>query len=146
MNDPPARPRSRRRGRLGLLFGVACTLILAAATAAMPGAAKAATSICSSQTGTNSGYYYQMWTAGTGSACITLNSANSYSTSWSGVGDFVAGVGWSTGSAQTVTYSGSFNPSGDAYLSLYGWTTSPLVEYYITDDWSGYNQIGRAHV
>ena len=67
----------------------------------LPGIASAATQICSNQTGTNGGYYYQMWTNGQGSACITLNSGNSYSTSWSGIGDFVAGVGWNPGSNQT---------------------------------------------
>ena len=46
-------------------------------------------------------YYYQMWTAGQGSACITLNSGTSYSTTWSGIGDFVAGVGWNPGNNQT---------------------------------------------
>ncbi|HSZ40694.1 MAG TPA: glycoside hydrolase family 11 protein [Trebonia sp.] len=132
MSDPPAHSLLK-------LLGIACAALLALATAALPSAAMAATTICSSQTGTNGGYYYQMYTSGTGSACITLNSATSYSTSWSGAGDFVAGVGWSTGSAQNVSYSASFSPSGDAYLSLYGWTTSPLVEYYITDDWSGYD-------
>jgi endo-1,4-beta-xylanase len=125
--------------RAPLVFGAAVGLILAAGAAAVPGVAKAATTICSSETGTNGGYYYQMYTSGTGSACITLNSGNSYSTSWSGVGDFVAGVGWNPGSSNTVSYSSSFSPSGDAYLSLYGWSTSPLVEYYITEDWSGYN-------
>jgi endo-1,4-beta-xylanase len=125
--------------RAPLIFGAAVGLMLAAAAAAVPGVAKAATTICSSETGTNGGYYYQMYTSGTGSACITLNSGNSYSTSWSGVGDFVAGVGWNPGSSNTVSYSSSFSPSGDAYLSLYGWSTSPLVEYYITEDWSGYN-------
>ncbi len=139
MNDPPAFPKSRRLSRARLLIGGALAVALAVATAVLPGTARAASSICSSQTGSNNGYYYQMWTAGTGSACITLGSGGNYSTSWSGAGDFVAGVGWSTGAARTVTYSGSFNPSGDAYLSLYGWTTNPLVEYYITDDWSGYN-------
>ncbi len=123
---------------LRLLLGVVFALILAAATAAVPGTAKAATSICSNQTGTNGGYYYQMWSAGTGSACITLNSGNSYSTSWSGIGDFVAGVGWNPGSNHTVSFSNSLSASGGTTLvSLYGWLTSPLVEYYVMENYSG---------
>jgi endo-1,4-beta-xylanase len=138
MNGPPAHSESRKRGRARLLLlGGACALTLTAATVALPGVASA--SVCSNQTGSSNGYFYSFYTAGSGSACLTLGSGGNYSTSWSGVSDFVAGVGWSTGSAQTVTYSGSFDPSGDAYLSLYGWTTNPLVEYYITDDWSGYD-------
>ena len=137
MTDPPTSPKSRRRG-IRLLIAVAFAATLAVATAVLPGTAKAA-SICSSQTGSNNGYFYSMYVASGGSACLNLGSGGNYSTTWSGTSDFVGGVGWSTGAARTVTYSGSFNPSGDAYLSLYGWTTNPLVEYYITDDWSGYN-------
>jgi endo-1,4-beta-xylanase len=138
MNAPLHVPRIRVRGRVRLLLGVACAVIAAAATAALPGTAKAATSICSNQTGNNGGMYYQMWSAGQGSACINLNSSNSYSTSWSGIGDFVAGVGWSPGSNQTVSFSGGMNASGGTALaSLYGWSTNPLVEYYVIEDDQG---------
>ena len=136
MNAPLHVPRARGRARL--LLGVVFAVLLAAAAAVLPGSAKAATTICSNQTGTNGGYYYQMWSAGTGSACITLNSGNSYSTSWSGIGDFVAGVGWNPGSNHTVSFSSSLSASGGTTLvSLYGWSTSPLVEYYVMENYSG---------
>ena len=137
MNALPHVPRAPGSGRLRLLLGVVFAVILAAATAALPGAARAATTICSNQTGANGGYYYQMYTAGTGSACITLNSGNSYSTSWSNIGDFVAGVGWNPGSNHTVSFSSSLSASGTSLVSLYGWSTSPLVEYYVTENYTG---------
>jgi len=138
MTDPPAYPMGRRRGRPRLLVGGACAVLAVVATAVLPGTARAATQICSNQTGTNGGMYYQMWSNGQGSACITLNSSNSYSTSWSGIGDFVAGVGWNPGSKNTVSFSSSLSASGGTSLiSLYGWSTSPLVEYYVMENYAG---------
>jgi endo-1,4-beta-xylanase len=143
MTDPPVPRTGRRRGITRLFISAAAVALGLATVALLPGAANAA-SICSNQTGSSNGYFYSFYTSGSGSACMTLGSGGNYSTSWSGAGDFVAGVGANPGSASPVTYSGSFNPSGDAYLSLYGWTTNPLVEYYITDDWSGYNPASGA--
>ena len=135
MTDPPTQPK-RRRGRVLVLLGSACALALGTVALIMPGAAKAA--VCSNQTGNNGGMYYQMWSAGQGSACINLNSSNSYSTTWSGIGDFVAGVGWNPGSDQSVSFSGSMGANGGTALaSLYGWSTNPLVEYYVIEDDQG---------
>jgi endo-1,4-beta-xylanase len=137
----PQRPkhgpaRALTPGRLLITTG--SVLAMAAAAALTPASAGAATTICSNKTGTNSGMYYQMWSNGQGSACITLNSATSYSTTWSGIGDFVAGVGWSQGSGRTVSYSGSMHASGGSTrVSLYGWSTNPLVEYYVMENYNG---------
>ena len=86
-------------------------------------------------TGTNSGYYYSLYSSG-GSATMTFPEASSYpgnyAMTWSGVSDVVGGKGWSTGGNMTVGYNVG-SASGYNTISVYGWTTSPLVEYYITE-------------
>jgi hypothetical protein len=37
-----------------------------------------------------------------------------------------------------IIYIATYFPYGDSYLSVYGWFSLPLVEYYIVEDWSGY--------
>ncbi|MFL6111090.1 MAG: glycoside hydrolase family 11 protein [Catenulispora sp.] len=121
MNDAPPRPNRRRgpgRTRIGLLISALCTALLAGVMALVPGTASAATTVCSSQTNTINGYWYSFWTEGSGSACMTFGNAGQYSTSWSNAGNFVGGLGWSTGSRTTVNYSGSFNPSGNGLVCL----------------------------
>ncbi|EEA21186.1 hypothetical protein TMatcc_001188 [Talaromyces marneffei ATCC 18224] len=78
-------------------------------------------SITTSQTGINGGYYYSFWTNGGGEITYT-NGAN---------GEY---------SVKIVTYSGEFDPTGNAYLAVYGWTADPLVEHYILESYGTYNQ------
>jgi endo-1,4-beta-xylanase len=135
MDDVPVRQKIRKHGRIRLIIG-ACAAALAAATVILPATANAATQVCSNQTGTIDGAFYTMFVSG-GSACITLNSGTSYSTTWSSIGDFVGGIGSNPGStSRTISFSNSLSASGGTTLvSLYGWSTNPLVEYYVEDNY-----------
>ncbi|KAG4025246.1 hypothetical protein MFRU_063g00360 [Monilinia fructicola] len=92
-----------------------------------------------SSTGTSGGYYYSFWTDGGADVTYTNGALGEYNVRWSGSGNFVGGKGWNPGSAMSVTYSGTYNPNGNSYLAVYGWTTSPLIEYYIVENFGTYD-------
>lgn len=84
---------------------VAATTAISAVVAApgeMPGMERRQT-LTRSQTGTNNGYYYSFWTDGAGSVSYTNGAGGSYSTQWSGNGNWVGGKGWNPGSARYVS-------------------------------------------
>ena len=101
--------------------------------------------ICSNGTATNNGYFYSFYRS-SGSGCMTLGANGNYSTTYSlgSSGNLVAGKGWATGSTSRVVgyNAGVFNPGANSYLTLYGWTTNPLVEYYVVDNWGGFTPPG----
>ena len=52
-------------------------------------------------TGTNNGYYYSFYNSGDASSVSYTNkAAGEYSVDWTDCDNFVAGKGWSTGSAR----------------------------------------------
>ncbi|KAL5606766.1 hypothetical protein BROUX41_003152 [Berkeleyomyces rouxiae] len=92
-----------------------------------------------SNTGYHNGYYYSWWTDGGSDVTYTNGKDGSYSVKWSTGGNFVGGKGWNPGSARTINYSGQYAPNGNSYLAVYGWTTNPLIEYYVVENFGTYN-------
>jgi endo-1,4-beta-xylanase len=118
---------------------VVMALVVVAALSIAP--ANARQCLTSSQTGTNDGFYYSFWKDSPGIVNFCFEGGGRYTSQWSGVNNWVGGIGWQTGSRRTVSYSGSVSSPG-AYLTLYGWTTDPIIEYYIVDNWGTYRPPG----
>ncbi len=94
-----------------------------------------AQSVQNNGTGTNSGFFYSLFTSG-GSSTMTFPSASqfpgNYAITWNGVNDVVGGKGWNPGAARNIGYNVGV-ANGYNNISIYGWTTNPLVEYYICE-------------
>ncbi|KAF2686329.1 glycoside hydrolase family 11 protein [Lentithecium fluviatile CBS 122367] len=95
--------------------------------------------------GTHDGFFYSYWTDGKGSITYNNEAKGKYSATWNNVGNWVGGKGWNPGSPRTVVYSGTWNAAQvNSYVSLYGWTRSPLIEYYIVETYGSYNPSSAA--
>jgi endo-1,4-beta-xylanase len=119
-----------RPGRAALAAVLACAVLGAASDAGTE-------PICRNRTGMHEGFFYTFW-KDAGTACMTLGAAGSYHLDYDlRPGNLVAGTGWRTGSAtRRVGYRAAvFEPGSNSYLALYGWSTDPLVEYYVVDSW-----------
>ena len=91
------------------------------------------------------GFYYTHWSATDGQSdndvTFTLFGNRRFRYEWTNINNFVGGRGWQTGNKnRAIGYNaGQFdvNGTGNAYLGVYGWTESRLVEYYVIDSWNG---------
>jgi endo-1,4-beta-xylanase len=101
-----------------------------------------AQTICDNEVGTQGEWTYEYW-KDQGSGCMTLGSGGSFSCDWNNINNLLARKGLRPGGPGIVVdYSCNYNPNGNSYMCIYGWTTNPLVEYYIVDSWGSWRPPG----
>ncbi|MBN1118619.1 MAG: glycoside hydrolase family 11 protein [Bacteroidales bacterium] len=131
-----------RRGGIVLVF-----VILVFSSQKVSSQTYCTTEDISRYAGEKDGYRYELWNQnGQGTACMTLGEGARFSGEWDSIYNYLARVGLGFDETQThdeigtfySTYDCDYNPttaSGNSYLSIYGWTTNPLKEFYIVEDW-----------
>jgi endo-1,4-beta-xylanase len=132
----------KRKARLfvATLFGFAITFVSITVYAA----------ITNNEVGTHDGYDYEFWKDDGGSGSMTLNNGGNFSAEWSNVNNILFRKGKKFDETQThqqigdmsITYGANYQPYGNSYLTVYGWSVDPLVEYYIVDSWGNWRPPG----
>jgi len=136
-----------RKRKVKLFLSLMLTMILL-----MPAmSVQAAQTIYNNETGIHDGYHYELW-KDYGNTSMTLNSGGTFSCQWSNIGNALFRKGRKFDETQThqqignitVTYGCDYQPNGNSYLCVYGWTVDPLVEYYIVDSWGNWRPPGAS--
>ena len=136
--------RQKIRGIFSVLIGFTIVFSMCAVKL------DAATTVSTNQTGIHDGYDYELW-KDYGNASMTMKDDGAFSCEWD---DDINNVLFLKGKRYkdnvtykeigniTIDYDCDFEPNGNSYLGVYGWSNDPLVEYYIIDSWGTWKPPG----
>jgi len=95
-----------------------------------------AQTITTNTEGIHDGFFYKFWTENEDNdASMTLGEAGNYKTTYNNVQNSIAGKGWEIGKPdRKICYEGSFDGGANSFLSVYGWTREPIIEYYVIEN------------
>lgn len=127
----------------GLLAAAVCLTFTPLPTAS------AATVLTENKTGTEDGYAYELW-KDNGNTSMTLTGGGTFSCEWSNINNCLFRKGKKYDCTQTydqlgnitIEYGVDYQPNGNSYMCVYGWTRNPLVEYYIVETWGSWRPPG----
>lgn len=113
-------------------------------------AADASKTITRNEMGVHNGYNYELW-KDYGSTSMTLGKGGAFNCSWSKINNALFRKGLKFDQTKThdelgiiwMNYDCDYQPNGNSYLGVYGWTIEPLVEYYILDSWGTWRPPGE---
>lgn len=100
------------------------------------------TTITSNQAGIHEGYNYE-YLKDSGNGTMTLKDGGTFNCEWDNINkiSFRKGFKYRTPIRYQETqninmkYACNYQPNGDSYLSIYGWASDPLIEFYIVENW-----------
>ena len=112
-----------------------------------------AMTLTSNSTGNFDGYDYEYW-KDYGNGTMTLTGGGTFNCSWNNINNILFRTGKKLDSTKTyqqygnivIDYACNYQPSGNSYLSVYGWTQGPLVEYYIIESYGTWKPPGSNNV
>jgi len=105
--------------------------------------------ITGNKSGVHDGFDYECW-KDRGDVSMTLKGGGTFECKWSNINNVLFRTGKKLDSKKThdelgdisLVYSCSYNPEGNSYLCVYGWTVDPLIEYYIVESWGSWRPPG----
>lgn len=133
------------KGAIKKTVSVFVTLIMSfACFFVTPPASQKASAADQQELGNKDGYDYELWNQwGQGSASMQVGSNGAFSCSWSGIENCLFRTGkklektkkYSEYNGMYIDYDVEYEPKGNSYMCVYGWTENPTVEYYIVEAW-----------
>lgn len=107
------------------------------------------------QLGNKDGYDYELWNQwGQGTATMDVGRNGAFTCSWTGIENCLFRTGQKLGSTKSyedyngmyIDYDVDYEPKGNSYMCVYGWTEDPTVEYYIVEAWGSWRPPGSNDV
>ena len=100
-------------------------------------------------TDTADGYDYELW-KDSGDTEMHVEAGGTFSCEWDNINNALFRRGKKYDCTQTypelgnitVDYGVDYQPEGNSYMCVYGWTRQPLIEYYIVESWGSWRPPG----
>ncbi len=110
---------------------------------------EAAQTFYDNKTGYEDGFDYELW-KDYGSTSMTIKGGGNFECWWEDIGNVLFRKGKKFDCTQTyqqignmtINFGVDYQPNGNSYLCVYGWTRNPLVEYYIVESWGSWRPPG----
>lgn len=102
-----------------------------------------------SKIGEEDGYNYELW-KDSGDTVMTITGDGCFECEWKNINNALFRIGKKFDCTKTyeeignieLDFAADYEPDGNSYLCLYGWTREPLVEYYIVESWGSWRPPG----